>query len=467
MTDVILINAPWKKDFNRCGRWGGRTISLSKNPPIYFLYVGAILKQQGYTVEILDALAEGLSLEEVKRRVYKTNPNLVVIESNCASITSDLECAKAIKGIIKNNSFVGLSGMMATSFHKTLMEENTFLDFCLIGEYDFTIPKILKFGLDVGDVAFRKSYGLEHGVYFGEKMNYIENLDSLPYPDYSLINPKLYDEIIIQKRPFRQSVESRACPFSCSMCISHIMFGKKWRAMSPKRIVDEMEYWEDKGIKEVFWDGETFTISKERCLEICKLIKDRELKISWSCLSRADTVTPEMLKVMSETNCVLIRYGFESATQEILDFIHKGYKLEDVTNASKWTRDVGILIHGAWMFVPPVETKKTAIDTIELAKETSDTAQFTICTPYFGTDYYNLCKEKGWLLTEDWSEYLASDKSVVKSDIDLGEFVERGYKEFYTRPSYMIKSIYREMRKGTFRKALKVGSRIIGVKRYW
>jgi anaerobic magnesium-protoporphyrin IX monomethyl ester cyclase len=463
MTDVVLINAPWKKDYNRCGRWGGRTISLSKNPPVYYLYAGAILEQNGHSVSIIDALAENITLQELSERVAKENPELVVIESNCASVESDLECAKQMKliGVPK----VGLSGMMATSNHKNLLFNNRFLDFCLLGEYDYTIPKLLesKSYKTMDGVSFRKNGFIS----FGKKENYIKNLDLLPFPAYHLVNPKLYDEIIIQKRPFVQSIESRSCPFNCTFCISHIMFGKKWRAMSAKRIVDEMEYWEDKGMKEIFWDGETFTIDKKRCHDVCSQIKERGLNISWSCLSRADTVTPKMLAEMADANCVLIRYGFESANQNILNFIRKGYPVKQNLKTAEWTRDVGILVHGAWMFVPPLETEMTVKKTVEMAKKTSDTAQFTICTPYFGTDYYKLCKQKGWLLTEDWSKYLASDESVVKSDIDLGVMVEKAYKSFYVRPSYLLGSLRRELQKGTIKKSLKIALRVVGVSEYW
>ena len=463
MTDVVLINAPWKKDYNRCGRWGGRTISSSKNPPVYYLYAGAILEQNGYSVKIIDALAENITLEQLSTRVSRENPKLVVIESNCASVEADLKCAQEMKliGVPK----VGLSGMMATSNHRNLLFNNKFLDFCLLGEYDYIITKLLQTNdyETVDGISYRRNGFMS----FGKKLYYEENLDKLPYPAYHLVNNKLYDEIIIQKRPFVQSIESRSCPFNCTFCISHIMFGKKWRAMSAKRIVDEMEYWEDKGIKEIFWDGETFTIDKKRCYEVCRLIKERGLNISWSCLSRVDTVTPKMLSKMVDANCVLIRYGFENANQNILDFVRKGYPVKQNLETSKWTRDVGILVHGAWMFVPPLETEETVKRTIEMAKKTSDTAQFTICTPYFGTDYYKLCKQKGWLLTEDWSKYLASDESVVKSDIDLGEMVKKGYKSFYIRPSYLLGSLRRELQKGTLKNALKIALKIIGVSEYW
>jgi len=466
MTDVVLINAPWKQGYNRCGRWGGRTISESVNPPLGFLYAGAVLENHGYSVRVIDALAENFSLEQVTGIVCYLNPKLVVIETNCASIDADVECARVIKttpvgGVAK----VGLCGVMATSNHKQLIRKHGFIDFCVLGEYDYTILKLLehKFWKHVDGVTYRDSLGIHHG----QKTEYIEDLDSLPYPAHHLVDSSLYDEIIIQKRPFVQTVESRSCPYACTFCTSHSMFGERWRSMSAKRIVDEMEYWQNKGIKEVFWDGETFTVNKKRCFEVCRLIKERGLTVSWSCLSRADTVAPRMLKYMADANCILIRYGFENGNQNILDFIGKGYSVETILNASKWSRDVGILVHGAWMFVAPHETEASVNRTIELAKQTCDTAQFTVCMPYAGTAYFDTCKKNGWLLTEDWTQFLASDKSVVKSDLDLGKMVVHGYKSFYLRPSFLTKSIYRELKKGTLRDAIKIGLKVLGVKKYW
>ncbi len=453
---IVLINAPWKPNHNRCGRWGGRTVSMSKNPPIYLLYAGAVVEERGHHATVIDAGAEEIGLEEVFDRVRLTQPDIAVIETNCASIEADLECARVVKraGI----PLVGLSGTMATTFHSKILNEQSEIDFCLHGEYDYTVASLCN---DDWSKIDGISYRTSEGIYVQQKRVYIEDLDALPYPAYHLINRDLYDEIIIQNRPFVQSVESRSCPYNCTFCITHGMFGRKWRAMSPNRVVNEMEHWEHKGIREVFWDGETFTINKKRCKAICNLIVQRGLKIKWSCLARADTVTQDMLKRMANANCVQIRYGFESASQAVLDYVRKGYRVADIINASKWTQDAGILVHGAWMFVPPVETEESAYATMKLAEKTCDTAQFTVCTPYPGTEFYSMCERKGLLLTKDWSAYLASDQSVVKTDVDLRSLVGEAYKGFYGRPLYMAKTALREMRKGTLRKAIRVGAKIL------
>jgi len=452
---VVLINAPWKEGYNRCGRWGGRTVSLSRNPPVYFLYIGAILEALNCGVAVIDASAENLDINHLVERVEKLSPILAVIETNCASLEADLECAEAVKAVVP---YVGLCGLMATTFGAALLQKD-FVDLCFIGEYDYTVPialHALTHGCSIPEGVSVKRNGKLH---VGQKHSYI-NVECLPYPAYHLVKNDLYDEIIIRNRPYVQSIESRSCPYNCSFCISHIMFGRGWRAMSPKRVVDEMEHWEKKGMKEVFWDGETFTVDKLRCLEICRLIKERGLKVKWSCLSRADTVDEKTLNAMADANCVQIRFGFESASQKVLDYIRKGYRVEQIVNSARWARDANILVHGAWMFVPPVESEASIADTISLAEKTCDTAQFTICTPYPGTDFYNDCKRDGLLLTEDWSLYLASERSVVKTDLDLNKAVKTAYRSFYGRPSFVVSSFFNELRKGTLGKALRVGKNI-------
>jgi radical SAM superfamily enzyme YgiQ (UPF0313 family) len=107
-------------------------------------------------------------------------------------------------------------------------------------------------------------------------------------------------------------ITSRGCPFRCLFC-DRPHLGKRFRARSAKNVVDEMEECVDLGIHEFLIYDDTFTINKQRVMDICGEILSRGLKIGWDVRARVDTVTPEMLKAMKEAGCDRIHYGVESA----------------------------------------------------------------------------------------------------------------------------------------------------------
>ena len=116
----------------------------------------------------------------------------------------------------------------------------------------------------------------------------------------------------------------------------------------------------------------------------------------------------------------------------------------------KWfarlTKKAGIMVHGCFMVGGPGETKETAMKTIKLPRDLKpDTLQFSALTPYPGTEFYNWCKEKGYIIVNDWTDLVdAGEQSTVVeypnlSKAEIVELVDRGlYNNFYFRPSTWV-----------------------------
>ena len=282
----------------------------------------------------------------------------------------------------------------------------------------------------------------------------IENLDSLPWVSkvyhkhlYSCYKRYFYGANL---NPLIVILSGRGCPNRCSYCvIPQTINGHVFRKRSPKDVVDELEFilnnFEDLG--EVFFEDDTFTADPKHVRAICELILERKLKITWSCNARAD-VPLDLLQLMKKAGAREMCVGFESASPEVLKNIRKGVKntdkaIEFVKNARK----ANLLVHGCFMVGNPGDTPETLRMTLDYAKKLSpNTAQFYPIMAYPGTEAYKEALESGALQTKDYNQWLDKDgfhRTTIQrgelSSQDLVDFCDKARREFYLRPSYILR----------------------------
>lgn len=200
----------------------------------------------------------------------------------------------------------------------------------------------------------------------------------------------------------------------------------KYRTFSPKRVADEMEYVIKKfDAKEVYFDDDSFTIDKIHVLGICDEIKRRDLKVKWSCMADAICADEEMIGAMADSGCIGMKFGVESAEEEILKRIGKPLDYEKLKQMLKTCVNRKIKTHATFTFGLTGENRQTLHKTLEFAKSLDvDSVQFSITTPFPGTRYYDEIKEKGMLKTQRWQDYDAAGKSVIQYSGLTSEEVE-------------------------------------------
>jgi hypothetical protein len=194
--------------------------------------------------------------------------------------------------------------------------------------------------------------------------------------------------------------------------------GSNYRTRDVIDVVDEMEYLVKKmDFKSIYFDDDTFNCGKERMLRLCDEIKRRKLNIPWAIMARPDLMDEAILENMKEAGLYAIKYGVESATQELLDNINKNMNLKKTENAIKFTKMLGIKTHLTFTFGIPGETKESIHKTIDFALRLDPTSiQFSILTPFPGTTFYREMQQQGRILSRNWSEYDGNRKSVICSD---------------------------------------------------
>jgi len=424
---VVLVNLPWQKD-GFCGvRAGSRWPHIKDKAegeylpfPFYLAYAAALLKENGFRVKLIDAIAEGLTEELFLNKLSEIKLDLLLVETSTVSLSHDIELLRKVD---KFKACLALCGPDINIRNPLFLKENGFVDYVLTGEYEFNLLDLAKCLRDGGDLSglsgllYRKG---KDDISFTGTGALIKNLDELPWPlREQLPLMKYLDAPCEMPFPTAQMWASRGCPFSCIFCLwPQIMYGNnQYRVRSVIDVVDEMEYLvRQMGFKSIYFDDDTFNVGKARMLEFCQELKKRDLRVPWAIMARADLMDEEILTCMKEAGLYAVKYGLESAVPELLESANKNMDLEKSKRMIRFTKQLGIKTHLTFTFGLPGETKETIARTTACAFELDpDSAQFSITTYYPGTKYFDYLDKQGLIITKDWSNYDGNSKSIMKS----------------------------------------------------
>ena len=457
---ILLVNSPWVNNDSEYGvkagtRWAAIRKKDQAMPYFPFPYLlacaTAVLKESGFAAQIKDAIAEEVSREECLQYIEKEKPQVLVSEAFTPSIFVDLEFMKEAKKRVQSVNI--LSGIHPTALPEEMLK-NEFIDFVLIGEYDYTLRELIQF-LDSGRKDFDKISGLafrQDGlIKINPRREPIKNLDELPFPVRDELPMYKYNEPFSKYYPTAKIVSSRGCSYQCIFCTEQLMYGPSiYRYRSISNVLEEIRLLKDKyKIREIFFDDSIFTIPRAK--QIAGALVEERLNIAWSCWMDWN-ISFEDLRLLKKSGCIGIKFGVESASPEILDLAKKPVNLDKIKELIKNCRKLGLFCSGAFMFGLPGETKDTLEKTLALIFSLKITScQLSIATPLPGTPFNRLAKEKGWLLTEDWNKYDCHYTSVVeypdckKEDIESAIALARKRKVMqvlrnpYVALSYFIK----------------------------
>ena len=275
--------------------------------------------------------------------------------------------------------------------------------------------------------------------------------DGLPMANY-------YDGVCGLQRPQLQLMATRGCPYGCIFCgWPQMMYkGPKYRVRTAKDVAAEIKANLEKvPYKSFYIDDDTVNIRKQYVLELAAAIKEAGLdKIPWGTMGRADLMDDEMLVALKDAGLFSIKYGVETADQDLLNEIKKNISIADVVDGIERTKKMGIRVHLTFTFGLPSDTPETIERTIQLAcRLPVDTVQFSITTPYPGTEMYRMYKANGWLLSENWEDYLGSHRAVARTANFTAEQLEAAVQEAYSR-FYEDKAL-RQLRTPEFERRLR------------
>jgi radical SAM superfamily enzyme YgiQ (UPF0313 family) len=422
---------------------------------MFLSYAAGTAEADGNEILLLDAPAMCLSKEAVLENLKEFKPGLIVCLTSTPSIINDLQFVKIAKEALQKP--IALMGTHATAEPLETLNSEPALDFCIIGEADYTIRNLIRHLrgdgaenlADIAGLAWRKNGSTD----FQPQGQKIQNLTELPWVSkvyhkhlYNCYKKYFYGANL---NPLVVILAGRGCPYRCTYCVlPQTMNGHVYRKREPQDVVNELEFIKEnfKELGEVFFEDDTFTADKENVKAICEEILKRNLKITWSCNARAD-VPLDLLLLMKQAGCREMCVGFESASADVLNGIRKGLKQSGAIPFMLNAKKAKIFVHGCFMVGNLGDTKETLEDTLKYAKELSpNTAQFYPIMAYPGTVAYKEAIESGALSSKDYSQWLDKDghhRTTISrpglSSQDLVDFCDRARREFYLRPKYLIK----------------------------
>jgi radical SAM superfamily enzyme YgiQ (UPF0313 family) len=424
---------------------------------MWLAYATGVLEENGFEVNLLDAPARGYDIEYIKGQIREYKPSLVVVDTSTPSIKNDIRVAENIKAITPN-SFVILVGRHVSALPEETIQMSSQIDAVAIGEYDYIVRDLAIALRDNSSVSQVKGLLWRDNntgkLIKNNPMPLIEDLDALPfvsaiYQKHLDINQYFYGH---SRYPIVTIVGGRGCPHQCFFCCyPQTMFGRRPRLRSAENIAREFKYIAENfpQVKEIMFEDDTLTVDNKHAEALADALIKAGNKIPFSANSRADFTNLNTLKKLKTAGCRLFCVGYESGSQKILNNIKKELKTEQALEFSRLTKKAGIMVHGCFIVGNPGETKETMEKTLQYAKKLNpDTAQFYPLMVYPGTEGFQWAKKEGLLMTEDYSKWLTENglhATVLErenlSSKYLRSFCDRARREFYLRPTYIIRKI--------------------------
>ncbi len=468
---ILLINPPSENELI------GNNPSIIEeergyNPPLGILYIAGYLeKYTSFNVDVLDTQAEEISYDSLKDVICAKLPDVVGITAMTFTLIDVIKVVNIVKSI-RSNIKVVLGGP-----HVHIYPEETInlpgVDFLVLGEGEVTFKELVE---NIHDATRLKNIP---GLVFKEGDKIIntgvrplhEDLDRLPFPARHMTPVHKYSSLMARRSPITTMFTSRGCPYRCTFC-DRPHLGKNFRARSALNVVDEMEECVNLGIHEFLIYDDTFTIDRQRVIEVCDEIIRRKLNIGWDIRARVNNIDKDLLKKLKEANCERVHYGVESGNPEILKILNKGITVDRVRTTFQQTKEAGISILAYFMIGCPKETRKEIMETISFAKELKpDFVHITIFTPFPATEIYRIGLRDGIIKNDFWREFARNptrdfqprcwEENFTREE--LQELIVYAYKSFYTRPGYILKRLTCVRSIGEFTRMARAGLKVFGM----
>jgi anaerobic magnesium-protoporphyrin IX monomethyl ester cyclase len=430
--NVVLIN-PYPEGATGINR-------ATVYPALGLAYLASVLRQNGIGVSILDANIRRLDHGGVIRAVRAANAGLAGIGLNIANARSGLLLSRRIKEAMDIN--ICLGGPFVSSHTESVLRKGR-ADFAVVGEGERTLLELCR-GIPPDTVKGLAWKAADGAVTVNGPADYIEDLDEIPFPAYDLLPPPGLYRSRTRRGPMAAMITSRGCPFHCTFC-NHNIFGKRYRALSPGRVVSDMRSLIARfGIRQFDILDDNFLYDRVRAEKIFDLIAEKKLGILINLQNgiRVDSLDYPLVKKMKKAGVFKVGIGCESGNEHILKEMKKGLDREKVRQAVRWFKKEGIMTYAFFIIGFPMDTEKTIRDTIDFAVAAGTTmAAFSILIPFPGTEIYAFLKNND-MLRGDLEEGLTTGffgsrlyhRCLHLDDTKILKLVSHAYRRFYFRP---------------------------------
>ena len=360
--------------------------------PLGVYYVAAVLKKNGYKVEILNWYNIDATPHKIREALEKKKPDIIGFSILNANRWGGIEIARIARQANPRVKIV-FGGIGATFLWQHLLTHFEEIDFVVIGEGEYTFLNLIRCLETERQPAFEAIDGIacrQNGKPVRTPdVEPIGRLDDLPDP--------------AQYFNFQHLALTRGCGGNCNFCGSPQFWGRKVRFHSPDYFVDQIERLFQKGIRFFYFSDDTFTVNRKCVVKICRQIIDRKLDIAWNAISRVDHINEEILYWMRKAGCIQISYGVESGSPKIRKFLLKNISSAKIQTAFALTQQYGIMARAYFIYGAPQEDWQTVQETIDLMRAIKPLSTiFYILDIFPGTALYEDFKQRLGATDDIW-----------------------------------------------------------------
>jgi radical SAM superfamily enzyme YgiQ (UPF0313 family) len=417
-------------------RWRGLdSITYWHFVPYNLCLIAAMIDKK-YDIQIVDANFKNFTEEEFKQIIKKESPDLVGITVLMDQYGNTGHKVARIVKEVNPQIITVIGGVYATTNEEYVMSDCN-INYLISGEGEYAFRDLIEY-------LQNRNYKIPKGVWYrqgknvinGGRTDLIEDLDILPLPAYHLIDFPAYSNLIERNStdrppvlPYAWLFTSRGCPLNCCFCQVRHISSSKFRARSPKNVLNELKWLKATyNIKSFNIMDDNFLTDRKRTIGILKGLIDEKLDLQWKMIATAlFYLDYDLLNLMKKSGCQYIDIAIESGSPRVLkEIIHKPIKKEKVLEIIKWAKELGIFITGNFILGFPGETWDEIRQTLLFAEQIDlDYVKIFFAVPLPKTDLFKLAIESKCIdenfdsKTIDWKHAIIQTDQFSKKDISI------------------------------------------------
>lgn len=361
-------------------------------------YCAKALVDKGHTVSVLDFvnIRDGEPLAKIRKALETFRPDLIGLSVTNMSFNNAKSYAKYIRNYFTGKIILG--GPEVSALRERALDLVNDADMAIVGEGEMTLAELAETLKHKGELSSIKGLIWRQGdrVIANQPREFISDLNSIPFPNYTVFG--------VDKMDVYPIVTTRGCPYGCAFCFSHM--GKIWRARSAENVVEELKIAKHRyGAKMFHISDASFNVDIGRVEKFCRLLLEEKLDMPWVIQGfRADRMTEDMMKAMSEAKCKRIWVGIETLEEDVFKNINKGETIDQIKKGIALMKKYNIEIFGYMLMGLPGDTFKKTLRSFEKAQKLNlDLLAYASCVPFTGTSIERWAKKNAVVLSNAYN----------------------------------------------------------------
>jgi radical SAM superfamily enzyme YgiQ (UPF0313 family) len=390
-------------------------IAVFFDMPLALLAIGSVLDPEKYEVIIVDGRIDENPLETIEKHIDDALCFGTTVLTG-RPIKDALKVTQAVKKMRQDIPVIW-GGWHTSLFPKQTLIDEICIDVTAQGQGEETFQDLVEAYATDGDVSKVKGicYRNEAGEIIKNPPRVISKMDNFADVNYELIDVEKYFE----KKGRRQLdyISSTGCYFRCTFCADPFVYNRKWTAISPEVMVNKLvELHKKYKFTDLNLQDETYFTYRDRVIKISELMIEKGLNITWAATMRADQgsrMSVEDFKTCAKSGLRRLLIGVESGSQEMMNWLKKDIKVEQVYMCAERCKDLGIAVQFPFIVGFPEETDESIRETVKVALDLNSMhpnfhTPIFYFKPYPGTTITDNVVKQGYKLPEtvhEWSDF--------------------------------------------------------------